>query len=344
MVYIWSHKQQYVTISVTYRHQDVSAESSAPANLRNLPLTALRAFEAVGRHCHIRRAAEEMHVSHPALSRQVRQLEDRLGVELFYRNGNRLELTAAGKRFLHSVQAAFEQINKGILYLDPQKVSGQLVIATTPTIAMSWLLRIVAGFHRRYPEVDTRILTIEPKQRQLPAEFDVAICLGEPDDPRRQVTRLYEERYLPVCSPELLLSQPLSKASQLSQYPLLHDRLDQWQQWFTSQGVDYALPLQNTYFDHAYQAIEAARLGMGVALAEPFEVREDFKSGRLMMVMERSFTVGQSAFLVSDSSDRQSLRTRLFIAAIFDWLRDNGATLSQAAERMASAPVISESK
>jgi len=297
------------------------------ANLRNIPLTALRAFEVVGRHCHIRRAAEEMHISHPALSRQVKQLEEWLKVELFYRKGNRLELSAAGQRFLSSVQKAFENINQGILFLDPDTLSGEVVLATTPTIAMSWLLQILADFQLKYPEINVRILTLEPGQQQLPSDFDLAICLGKPEETVRTVTKLYDERYVPVCSPKLLPSQQLSGPSELSAYPLLHDRLNQWPTWFKSQGLSYVKPRQNTYFDHAYQAIEAARLGMGVALAEPFEVREDMKSGRLSTVFDHSFTVGESAYLVCEDSVQHSARTRLIIEALFDWLLSNGADL-----------------
>ena len=306
------------------------------SNLRNIPLTALRSFEVVGRHCHIRRAAEEMHTSHPALSRQVRQLEDWLGVQLFYRGGNRLQLTAAGQRFLVSVQRAFDSINEGILLLDPDSVCGEVLLATTPTIAMGWLLQILAEFQPRYPEVNVRLLTLEPGQQQLPSDLDLAICLGKPDEGLRSVTRLYEERYLPVCSPRLLPSQRLQEPGDLADYPLLHDRLDQWSAWFQSQGVNYQKPRQNTYFDHAYQAIEAARLGLGVALAEPFEVREDFKSGRLTMVYDHSFTVGESVYLVCDDKTQQNARTRLLLEFIFHWLLSNGAELGKDALAMRS--------
>lgn len=292
-------------------------------NIGNLPLTALKAFEAVGRHCHIRKAALEMHVSHPALSRQVRQLEERLGIALFYRQGNRLTLTAAGKRLLVSVQKAFEQINRGILHLDPKTLSGPLIIASTPTIAMSWLLRIVTDFQHNYPEIDFKILTIEPKQRILPSEFDLAICLGKPDDSVRRIEYLYDEQYIPVCSPQLLVSNPVNLPEDLNQLPLLHDRLDSWQQWFSNQSLALNNAQPKAFFDHAYQAIEAARLGMGVALADPVEIREDLKSGRLMKIIEPACGVGQSVFVVCDEEDKQPLRTQLLIKAIKHWVNDS---------------------
>lgn len=289
-------------------------------NLRNLPLTALRTFEVVGRHCHIRRAAEEMHISHPALSKQIKQLETYLDAPLFYRKGNRLELTRAGHQLLHSVQEAFKHLQSGIQLLETNSIVGELTIATTPTIAMSWLLQILKKFQGDYPGIDVRIQTIEPAQTELPTNFDVAICLGKPEAQERVIQPLYEERYLPVANPEILPSERLSNARELNQYPLLHDRLNQWQLWFKAQNLEYQPIKQHTYFDHAYQAIEAARLSMGIALAEPFEVKEDIKNGRLTTVLDTAFTVGQTVYLVCDEENYVSLRARLFIERVKEWL------------------------
>jgi len=288
--------------------------------LRNLPLTALKAFEVVGRHCHIRRAAEEMHVAHSSLSRHVRQLEQRLDVKLFSREGNRLALTAPGRRLLTVVQQALGQLSEGILYLDPDNMSGEVVIAATASITMGWLLPVLNDFQSRYPEIQLRIITIEPQQQELPAEFDLAVCLGKPNAHSRSLEKLYEERYQPVCSPQLLKSKRLHNAKELLALPLLHDNLNQWGKWLASQKVTPARALNNCYFDYAYQAIEAARLGMGVVLADLQEVRSDIDAGRLVAAMADSFTVGQSVYLLTDAAEQQSIRARLLVAAIREWL------------------------
>jgi len=305
-----------------------------PISLRNIPLTALRAFEAVGRHCHIRKAAEEMHITHSALSRQVKLLEEYLDVALFYRKGNRLELTPTGTRFLQSVQSAFEQLNKGILYLDPENISGELIIATTPTMTMTWMLNILAGFSERYPEIDIKMITIDPAQKQLPAEFDLAICLGEPDEHIRTVTELYKETYFPVASPKLLPSAKADKVSDLAHYCLLQDRMNDWRAWFNSQGEMYPEPCHRIRFDHAFQALEAARLGVGIALAELIEVREDIKTGRLVKIWDKASSYVNSVYLVAEPSEKQHARTKLFLSAIFDWLDANGAEISTEAHSL----------
>ena len=94
---------------------------------RRTPLNTLRAFEAVGRHCHVRRAAEELHLTHAALSRQVRILEEQLDVQLFDREKNRMQLTPAGRRFLSVVQHALHTLDEGVLHLDPESLAGELV-------------------------------------------------------------------------------------------------------------------------------------------------------------------------------------------------------------------------
>lgn len=290
--------------------------------LRNLPLSALRAFEAVGRHCHVRRAAEEMHISHTALSRSVKQLEEQLGVALFDRQRNRLSLTAAGRRLLGSVQAAFGQLADGLAYLDPARMAGELVVATTSTIAMGWLLEVLGNFQQRFPEITLRMITLAPRQQELPAEFDVAVCLGEPAETVRSVTRLYQENYVPVCSPKLLRTdQPVQEPADLLAYPLIHDRLSQWQRWFQQHQLPYSKGEKNFYVDYGYQAIHASRLGLGVMLADTFEVVEDLRDGRLVSLLGQPMPVQQSAYLVHDAPEQISLPAQLLVTAIFEHLR-----------------------
>ncbi len=297
--------------------------------LQQIPLTALRAFEVAGRHCHIRRGAEELHISHSALSRHVTQLEARLGVSLFRRERNRLILTPAGQRLLGSVQAAFAELNRGLHYLNPQQVAGEVVIASTATITMNWLLPVLAKMHKQYPEVTLNITTIEPLQLSFDREFDIALCLGRPDERQRQVIKLYDENYVPVGSPFLLEQAQLRGPESLLAKPLLHDRLQQWPDWFAAQDVDYRLAQRHIYFDYAYQAIEAARQGMGLVLADIVEVREDIRQGRLVPAIDTDYKIGQSVYLVVDNTERLAYRTQLVLSSIIDNLKLSGARLEE---------------
>ena len=280
---------------------------------RNLPLNALRAFEATARHCHLRRAADELGVTHGAVSRQERQLEQRLGVELFDRAHNRLTLTSAGQRLMRVVGDALDRITESTLYLDPESMSGNLVVASTPSIIMGWLLALIRDFNQRYPEIELRVLNIEPRQHALPPEVSVAVCFGEPDSSQRVVKKLFHERYFPVCSPGLLReAEPVNRPVDLLQYPLVHDQHGRWQRWLADHALDSANAHNNLYLQDAFQALVAVREGCGVGLADRLEIGRDLRSGNLVALMEHTVEASQSHYLVTDLPQRMTVRARLF--------------------------------
>ncbi|WP_133471227.1 LysR substrate-binding domain-containing protein [Paraglaciecola marina] len=299
-------------------------------DLRQIPLNALLAFEAAGRHCHMRRAAQEMFVSHSALSRHIKLLEARLGTQLFERKHNKLRLTAPGSRLLASIQSAFSELNKGLHSLDPTLVAGEVVIGTTATIMLNWLLPVLAKVQQQYPEITFNLQTLEPQQQSLPSNLDMALCLGKPKDPNRVVSKLYDEYYVPVCNPSLLKGLPVQNVEQLLGYPLIHDSLQQWFTWFEHHTLDGNTAKQHTYFEYAYQAIEAARLGMGMVLADIVEVEEDIKQGKLMQAIDSPHTEGQSVYLVTHEDSQVNYRTQLVINSVLENLTQKGAKLGSA--------------
>ena len=292
---------------------------------RRIPLNTLRAFEAVGRHSHVRRAAEELHLTHAALSRQVRILEEQLDTRLFDREKNRMQLTAAGRRFLAVVQSALDILEEGAVHLDPDSLAGELVVAITPTISVNWLPDVIKGYTRRYPEVELRFVTIEPHQRKLPQQFDLALCLGQPEVHNKEVRKLYQEYYFPVAAPSLITAdKPVSKPEDLKQYPLLHERYLHWEEWFAIHGIDNARGASNIHFDYGFQSIEAARAGLGVVLADQLEVAADLRRGSLLRLLDEVMPVDAGIFLVCDREDTQTLRARLFIDELSRYLEKLG--------------------
>ncbi len=287
---------------------------------RHLPLNAMRAFEAAARHCHLRRAAEELGVTHGAVSRHVRQLEEQLGVELFDRGHNRLVLTSAGKRLLEGVQQGLDAMAESALYLDPESMSGRLTIASTPSISAGWLVTAIGEFSQRYPEMDISLQNIDPMQHDIPAEIDVAICYGKPDARRREVVELYRENYFPVCSPKLLsLGQSVERVEDLIKYPVLMDRHGHWDRWLDKCGVK-GKPKSTLFFQEAFQAIQAMREGFGVALVDRFEVLRDLQQGKLTRLSDKTVSAEQSHFLVADKDMRLTLRAKLFVEYITDYV------------------------
>jgi LysR family glycine cleavage system transcriptional activator len=280
---------------------------------RNLPLNALRSFEAAARHSHLRRAAEELGVTHGAVSRQIRQLEDQLGTDLFERSGRGLVLTEQGRRLMYVVSDALDRLTEGTLSVDPQSLHGALLVGTSPSIAACWLLGMIGEFQRRYPEIEIRVEEVQPLQRDIPADIEVAVCYGEPEAPRRVVRELFRERYVPVASPALLPSGGFSgQPAELLQFPLIHDRHQRWQRWMTNQGLDGGSARAQLRVKDAYLGICAARDGCGVFLADPIEVGPDLRSGSLVVLGEPIVEAQHSHYLVTDRDDVASARARLF--------------------------------
>jgi LysR family transcriptional regulator, glycine cleavage system transcriptional activator len=280
---------------------------------RNLPLNALRAFEVAARHCHLRRAAEELGVTHGAVSRQVRQLEEQLGIELFDRSGNRLSLTQEGRRLARSVGEALDQLTEGTLSVDPGSLSGELVVAAPPSISACWLLAMIGDFNRSYPEIEIRLDNIQPMQREVPADIEVAVCFGEPIAPNRVVRELFREKYGPVVSPALLPPDgTITSPQALLELPLIHDRHGRWSRWLSNQGMALRQARANLYVQDSYLGICAARDGCGVFLADRVEVSTDLRNGTLVALAGETVEAQHSHYLVTEQAGAISARARIF--------------------------------
>ena len=285
---------------------------------RLLPLNAMRAFEAAAKHCHLRRAAEELGVTHGAISRHVRQLEDQLGVELFDRSHNRLTLTSAGERFLSGVSRGLDALSDSALYLNPESMQGALTIASTPSIGAGWLVRLLGEFGQKYPEIELHLRNIDPRQRELSTDIDVAICYGKPSVEQRVVFSLMTERYIPVCHPSLLSAgKPVKEPADLLTYPLLHDRHELWPAWQSQWQVEGSAARQ-MYFQDSFQVIMAVRSAHGVGLIDRTDIFEDLQSGQLVALLSESVEADANVFLVTDMPERITVRAKLFA----DYVRD----------------------
>ncbi|MCZ6881933.1 MAG: LysR family transcriptional regulator, partial [Gammaproteobacteria bacterium] len=191
---------------------------------RTLPLSALRAFESAGRHLHLGRAGSELGVTHGAISHQVRALEDKLGLKLFTRANNRLQLTSAGEHLLSSVRDGFDRIVDGALHLNPDSIAGELTIGCTHTSGSSWAVKHIMQFQANYPQMEIRVVEVRPQQQEIPSEIDITICYGKPNVGNRRLEALISPCVFPVCSPTLLFGrESIENPEQLTRMPLLQD-------------------------------------------------------------------------------------------------------------------------
>jgi len=287
-------------------------------NRRTLPLSALRAFESAGRHLHMGRAGEDLGVTHGAISHQVRALEEQLNIKLFIRANNRLKLTNAGERLLGAVRDGFDRIVDGALRLDADNLTGILVIGCTESTGASWAIKHIGEFQLLYPQIDIHVVEVQPRQKNIPREVDVAICYGKPEAGDRRLEELVSPPVYPVCSPRILHGLPaITRPGQIGQLTLLHDSQNSWSRWFAAMKEAEPSNASQMYFYSTNLSLTAARLGYGVALCNPFEIQDDLRQGRLVKLLKKAVPEAYNYYLLTKQEGHRSLRAQLFE----DWLK-----------------------
>lgn len=247
---------------------------------RKLPsLNALKAFEAAGRHGRMTAAADELNVTHSAVSRQVQHLEELLGVALFEGPKNRLVLTDAGKTLLAGLVSAFDQIDASVRSVADSE-DGPLDVSCPGTFTMRWLIPRLYRFQADHPNIDVR-LTASSKPVDFGRDgFDVAIRVGAAPWPNgADVIPLFPEQTGPVLSPSIAESA----ARQFAGIPALHTRtrLRAWGDWLSRSGMEVQTNARVEY-EHFYFMLEAASAGLGVCVAPWPYVTSDVDYGRLV--------------------------------------------------------------
>jgi LysR family glycine cleavage system transcriptional activator len=295
------------------------------------PLTALRAFEAAARLGSFSRAAEELLVTHGAISRQVQGLEARLGIALFRRFGRRVEPTEAGRSYQQALGAAFDDIAAATERLAAIAGRGQsLVVNALPTFTMRWLIPRLTRFQRAHPEIELRLATSD---RPVSATdgFDVAIRRGPEPWPGCRAAPFLVERELPVCSPSLLARRPILTPVDLVSggHVLLHadTRPNAWARWFEAAGVPAArvAAAAAQRFDHFYLTLQAASDGLGVALGPMPIIGDDLAAGRLVAPLDGPAVPARSYCWVAPESRAATPE----VAAFCTWLAAEGAAAAE---------------
>ncbi|OFW47873.1 MAG: transcriptional regulator [Acidobacteria bacterium RIFCSPLOWO2_12_FULL_67_14b] len=257
------------------------------------PLNALRAFESAARHLSFTRAAAELNVTQAAISHQVRALEARLGVTLFWRQNRTLRLTEAGQALAPAAGEAFQRIADAVARLGGSRSSGALTVSVLDSFAANWLVPRLKRFRARAPEVELHLTTSDHLVDFTRDDVDLAVRYGGGRWPGLAAERLMTEELFPVCSPALLeAGPPLERPDDLGRHTLLHDEMrEDWRMWLLAAGVRGGDPARGPSYTRSSLVIQAAISGEGVALGRSVLVADALAEGRLV----RPFTVSLPA-------------------------------------------------
>lgn len=251
------------------------------------PLNALRAFEAAARLGSLSEAARELHVTHGAISRQVKQLEEQLGVGLFVKEGRGVKLTDAGARLRDAASEAFERLRSTCAKLQRQTAEAPFVLGCPGSLLARWFIPRLDRLNRDLPELRLQLSASEGELDPRKPGLDATLWYAEPPWPAdMQVFELAAERIGPVLSPYHPRCTDLRGAppSAVLDETLLHtaSRPQAWPNWARQQGLDPARLRLGQSFEHLYFLLEAALAGLGVAIAPQQLVADDLRQGRLL--------------------------------------------------------------
>lgn len=284
------------------------------------PLNAIRAFEAAARLGSLSRAADELHVTHGAISRQVRLLEDAVGTALFVRAGRGLRLTGAGERLRDAAGDAFDALHGAIAAIQRPDGGSALVLGCPGSLLARWMIPRLPRLADALPALTLHLSPHEGTFAPALAGIDAALLIGSAPWPDAwQVHTLAAERIGPVLSPRLADAARIAALTpaDLLDEPLLHtaSRPQAWPAWAARAGVEAGAPRLGTGFEHLYFLLEAATAGLGVAIAPEELVADDIAAGRLLAPW--GFVETGAHWVLVTPRARADAR----LGALADWLR-----------------------
>jgi LysR family glycine cleavage system transcriptional activator len=282
------------------------------------PLSAVRAFEAAARLGSTVAAAGELGVTHGAISRQIKVLEDRLSRPLFTREGGRLVLTKDGKRYAGSAEQAFDLLDAATRELTAAAEAPVVRISTTSSFAAKWLLPRLPRFRARHRDVEIWVLETQVLVEPWPGTgADLAIRMGAGPWSGVNAEPLMDDELFPVCA--AALADRLRRPADLADVTLLHDndRQAAWSHWLASVDLSGPAYERGPHFASTALLLQAAVGGQGVALARARLAAPDLKSGHLVRPFAASVPTGPAYWLVTPLRGTLSRAARTFCA----WLK-----------------------
>ena len=285
-------------------------------------MTALQAFEAALRHQSFTRAAEELHRTQGAISRQVSALEESLGVTLFRREHPRVRPTPVAEVFGAKLRVLLDRLEAMVLEAQSSRGQGGVLnLAILPTFGTVWLIPRIASFYEAHEGISinftTRILPFDFESEEL----DAAIHHGEPVWPGARLEHLLDEDVVVVASPALLRRSKIEQPAVLVGRTLLQldSRRAGWEEWFAATGVQGADGRRGPRFEHHLMVTQAAIAGLGVALLPSFLVRNELAAGSLVNPFGTLAVKATKAYWLAYPERSLELPA---LTALRDWLKE----------------------
>ena len=270
------------------------------------PMSSLCAFEAAARLESFTAAGLELNLTQSAISRQIRQLEDLLGSDLFIRHRQTVKLTQAGEAYAYEIRDVLSRVSGATLGFRANPAGGTLNLAVLPTFGTRWLAPRLPDFFARHPDIKLNLVT-RPGRFDFASDMvDAAIHCGDAYWPGGEMEILMGEQVAPVCSPALLARYDLRTPADLLKCPLIHlrSRPDAWERWFAAMDVP-DVQLHGMLVDQFMMAAEIAAAGLGLAMIPQRLIENELQDRRLVLASAAPIASGNEYFLVWQEGKRQ---------------------------------------
>lgn len=291
-------------------------------------MMALQCFEAVARHMSVTRAAEELHMTQSAISKQIAQLEALLRNPLFLRVRRRLQLTPAGALYQSEVRTILNQVDMSSRYILTYGSETQvLTIGTQPTFGARWLIPRLQRFMAAHPDIQVKVRSETRPFDLMQAKIDISFFFGHGTLPEAQCLELFEADVVPVCAPGFLRGGRIASLDELSQQTLIQcaSRPEAWHDYFSHQQFQSDRSYHGPRFDTFYMCVRAAEGGCGIALTPRLLAEEELQAGKLVIPW-RYVQPSDGAYFVAHSEHSAEVpKIKQFVAWVLDEARQQEA-------------------
>lgn len=292
------------------------------------PLNALKAFEAAARHGSFTKAADELHVTHGAVSRQVSLLEDWLGKSLFQRGASQIGLTDNGRAYAKEITSLLDHLSVVTEQMTAKAAPSAITVSAPPTFTMRWLIPRLSTYQRRQSGVEVRLTTSIAPVNFQENNYDIAIRGALEPMTGCDSVPFMTETIVPICHADLVESGGLRTPADLVRHTLIRYTTEPypWSTWFETAGIPEITGVNILQFEQMYFALQAAAEGLGVVLVPLFLVADDIMTGKLcapfglLGAMLRHYYANTSPASTHNSG----------IAGFRTWLVEEGRSTEQA--------------